>query len=266
MNLAAAKKARLGQLCLKAALAYRARGLSVIPVGRDKRPLIRWAEYQQRQPTEAEIREWWQRWPGANVAIVTGQVSGVMVLDVDGPEGWQALQDRHLPPTPCVLTGKGAHYYFQHPGFEARNFARKLPGLDFRGDGGYVLAPPSIHPSGRRYVWADCLSLNDVPLASCPNWLLELIQPISAEKGQRRTIEEWRKLVTEGVAEGARNNSIAALAGHLLRRDVDPYVVLELLLAWNRQKCQPPLPDEEVATTVNSIARAEARRRGISSE
>jgi hypothetical protein len=164
------------------------------------------------------------------------------------------------------MTGKGAHYYFQHPGFEARNFVKKLPGLDFRGDGGYVLAPPSIHPSGRRYRWADCLSLKDVPLAPCPDWLLELIGPEMTQDGAPRPVEDWRRLVTEGVTEGARNNTIAALAGHLLRRNVDPYVVLELLLVWNRQKCRPPLDDTEVSITVNSIARAEARRRGISSE
>lgn len=254
------------QLCLKAALAYRARGFSVIPVGKNKKPLVEWAEYQDRLPTGAEIREWWRRWPGANVAIVTGRVSGVVVLDVDGPEAREALQGRPLPPTPCVLTGKGTHYYFQHPGFQARNFVKKLPGLDFRGDGGYVLAPPSLHPSGRRYRWAEYLSLKDVALAPCPEWLLELIGPAAGQDGAARPVEDWRRLVSEGVAEGARNNSIAALAGHLLRRGVDPYVVLDLLLAWNKQKCRPPLPDEEVVTTVNSVARAEARRRGISSE
>jgi hypothetical protein len=92
---------------------------------------------------------------------------------------------------------------------------------------------------------------------------LELIGPAAGQDGAARLVEDWRRLVTEGVAEGARNTSIASLAGHLLRRYVDPYVVLELLLAWNRVKCRPPLPDEEVAATVNSVARLEAKRRGV---
>lgn len=252
--------------CLKAALAYRARGFSVIPVGRNKKPPDRVGGI----PTAAAERG---RNPGvvvtvagANVAIVTGRVSGIVVLDADGQEGREALRGKPLPPTPCVLTGKGVHYYFQHPGFEARNFTKRLPGLDFRGDGGYVLTPPSLHPSGQRYRWAEYLNLKDVPLTPCPDWLLELIGPEMAQDGAARPVEEWRRLVAEGVAEGARNNSIAALAGHLLRRGVDPFVTLGLLLTWNRVKCRPPLPDEEVATTVNSVARAEARRRGISSE
>jgi hypothetical protein len=65
----------------------------------------------------------------------------------------------------------------------------------------------------------------------------------------------------EGVGQGARNNSIASLAGHLLRREVDPFVVLHLLLAWNATSCRPPLPEAEVARTVNSIAGRELRRR-----
>lgn len=80
-----------------------------------------------------------------------------------------------------------------------------------------------------------------------------------------RTVDDWRRLVAEGVEEGVRNNTIAALAGHLLKRDIDPFMCLDLLLAWNRAKCCPPLPDEEVVATVNSIARLEARRRGVGS-
>jgi hypothetical protein len=243
------------------ALKYKALGFSVLPVQRvDKKPLIPWQEFQKRLPTEEEVARWWQRWPAANLAIVTGKVSGVVVLDVDGPEGEASLRGRQVPPTPTVLTGKGRHLYFRWPGFEARNFARKLPGLDFRGDGGYVVAPPSVHASGRRYRWADYLGIEDVPLAPCPAWLLELLQPVKRQ-GLARSVDDWRRLVSEGVTEGQRNDSIAALAGHLLRKYVDPLITLELCLAWNRVKCRPPLPDDEVAVTVDSVARLELKRR-----
>ena len=97
------------------------------------------------------IRQWWERWPRANVAIRTGAVSGLVVLDVDGPEGFaslKALEARHgaLPRTYTVSTPRGGlHFYFAHPGGTIPNSAGKIaPGIDLRGDGGYVVAPPSV--------------------------------------------------------------------------------------------------------------------------
>jgi hypothetical protein len=89
-----------------------------------------------------------------------------------------------------------------------------------------------------------------------------LVEPAAPSPVHRpRPPEEWRALTTDGVSQGARNSSIAALAGHLLRREVDPFVVLHLLIAWNATSCRPPLPEAEVARTVNSIAGRELRRR-----
>lgn len=252
--------------CFTAALQYRTHGLSVIPVApRGKRPLIDWKEYQRRLPAEHEIREWWKKHPEANVAIVCGQVSGILVLDVDGPEAQEALRGRELPATPTAATGRGRHYYFACPAYPVPSHAALggIKGIDIRGDGGCAVAPPSVHASGRRYHWIDGLGLFEAPLAPCPDWLLELIGPQPENRAPGRSPEEWRRLVSEGVEEGARNNAVASLAGHLLRRGVDPYVVLELALIWNRAKCRPPLDDEEVVATVNSIARREARRRGL---
>lgn len=242
---------------------YLALGWSVIPLGRDKRPLIRWEAYQHRTPTPEELADWRRRYRGANIGIVTGAVSGLVVLDEDGPDAQESLRGRVLPPTPTARTGKGYHRYFRHPGRPVPNAVRILPGLDVRGDGGYVMAPPSVHPSGRRYEWVDGLSPWDVPPAPLPEWLLALL----ADRAPRADTKhghppEWRRLVAFGVEEGARNNTIARLAGHLLRRRVDPYVVLELCLAWNQARCRPPLDDAEVVKTVDSIAGRELRRRG----
>lgn len=123
------------------------------------------------------IARWWQRWPNANVAVRTGATSGLVVLDVDPAHGGLAtlaeLQRLHgaLPPSPAVRTGSGGrHYWFAHPGIPVRNSAGRLgPGLDIRADGGYVIAPPSIHAAGNRYLWAS-----EVAVAPAPGWLLTL--------------------------------------------------------------------------------------------
>ena len=112
---------------------------------------------------EEQIRTWWTRWPTANVGIATGAVSGVVVLDVDpqhgGDDSMVGMREEHgdLPPTRAVRTGGGGtHFFFAHPGVEVRNSQGRLgSGLDVRGDGGYVVAPPSNHMSGCAYEWGD---------------------------------------------------------------------------------------------------------------
>lgn len=214
------------------------------------------------------ITRWWRRWPWANVGVATGAASGVFVLDVDGTAGRESLaelEEKHgkLPDTIEQITGSGGrHILFKYPGQPIANKVCLAPGLDVRGDGGYIVAPPSLHVSGRRYEWEVSSRPGAVPLAEAPGWLLELLQPVGGQ-GMSRTTEGWRHLVAEGVEEGKRNTTIASLAGHLLRHYIDPYVTLDLLLAWNRQRCRPPLPDEEVVTTINSVAKLEAMRRGV---
>jgi Bifunctional DNA primase/polymerase, N-terminal/Primase C terminal 1 (PriCT-1) len=131
------------------------------------------------------------------------------------------------------------------------NRAGLAPGIDLRGDGGYVVAPPSRHPNGQRYAWVSNCSPAETTLAPLPRWLLK-----PAKTYQRdHTLDHWRGLVRDGVCEGQRNSTIASLSGHLLWHRVDPEVVLQLLLAWNRCCCRPPLNDAEVSQVVQSIAR-----------
>ena len=127
------------------------------------------------------------------------------------------------------------------------------PGMDMRGDGGMVVAPPSVHSSGRRYAWVEGRSPDEVPLAPLPRWLHALARPSGRRAG--RSLGEWRSLAREGASEGQRNNTAASLAGHLLWHGVDPQVVLELMLAWNRARCRPPLPEDEIVRVVESITR-----------
>ena len=247
-----------------AALAYLARGWSVIPVEpRGKRPLVPWTEYQLRPATVEELEAWFKRWPKANIGIVTGAVSGVVVLDVDERHGGTVSLSQlntEFGPAPMTVEaatgGGGRHVYFGHPGGRVGNRVGLRPGIDLRGDGGCVVAPPSVHPSGRPYAWLPGRSPNEIEIAPLPSWLLPRSDRVEGRMG--RSLTYWRKLVREGVVEGERNSTLASLTGHLLWRGVDPGVAVELLLAWNRMRCRPPLPDEEVAGVVESVARLHA--------
>jgi hypothetical protein len=164
----------------RAALSYAERGWSVIPAEpRGKRPVVAWQEFQRRIATADEIADWFGRWPDANVAVVTGALSGVVVLDIDPRHGGTAslsrLEIAHgpLPQTLEALTGGGGrHLYFRHPGGLVRNRVGLAPGVDVRGDGGCVVAPPSVHPSGKRYAWVASHGPEDSPPARAPDWLL----------------------------------------------------------------------------------------------
>ncbi|MDJ0949079.1 MAG: bifunctional DNA primase/polymerase [Alphaproteobacteria bacterium] len=250
------------------ALAYWRRGWSVVPlVPHAKRPLLPWTAYQQRRAGEDEVRGWYERWPDANVGIVTGAISGLLVLDIDAAHGGEdslaELEAMHglLPDTPVARTGGGGrHFYFSHPGGTVRNKVGLAAGVDLRGDGGLVVAPPSIHPSGRHYAWQEGRDPDAVPPAAMPSWLGRLAGLGRARAGH--PMAYWRSLVREGVEEGQRNTTIASFAGHLLWHQVDPDVVLELLLCWNAVRCRPPLSEDEVVRTVESIARLHRREHG----
>lgn len=247
---------------LEAALGYLRRGWSVVAAGeRTKRPIVRWQAFQHRMPTVEEVTAWFERWPMGNIAAVTGAISGIIVVDVDpkngGDQSLADLEARHgpLPKTVESLTGGGGrHLYFVHPGHEVRNRAGLAPGIDLRGDGGCIIVPPSVHPSGKRYRWRSGHAPGQIALATLPIWLE---QPRFSGDGRRgHPAAYWRALVQEGVIEGQRNSTVASFAGHLLWHGVDPDVVMELLLSWNRVRCRPPMEDDEVIRTVRSIERA----------
>jgi hypothetical protein len=138
------------------ALQYLRMGFSVIPLRpKSKEPLIPWQEYQKRKPTEAEIRAWFTSHPRANIGLVTGAISNIAVIDLDGTDGLKSGQSLEVVSPATVITGKGKQLYYRHSGGNICNAVRKYPGVDVRGDGGYVVAPPSIHPNGKRYRWMN---------------------------------------------------------------------------------------------------------------
>lgn len=205
---------------LSEVMRYEARGFSVIPLRpRDKKPLQSWEEYQRRRPTDDELLLWFDQNPTANIGIVTGSVSRVIVLDIDGQDGEDQInQQGGLPQTWVAGTGKGRHVYFNHPGWEVRNFARKLPGLDLRGDGGYVVAPPSIHPSGATYRWQN----DQGQIAAAPDWLIKMIKPV--EKPAQQPVQSGHNpayvsaiiqgelAILAAAKEGTRNDTLNIVA------------------------------------------------------
>ncbi len=212
------------------------------------------------------IGGWWRAVPEANIGVVT---DGLVVLDIDphksGAESLAHIEAEHgeLPHTWRSITGGGGeHIFFRAPaGSNVRSKVENIaPGIDIRANGGYVVAPPSLHRTGRRYAWNVDYHPDETPLADAPLWLVELASPSNMAAAPAKGNDLWRRIV-DGVAEGARNDSIARLSGHLLRRYVDPHVTLELMLALNAARFQPPLGVEEVRKTVASIAAKELVRR-----
>lgn len=234
---------------------YLQHGWSMIPIqSRGKRPVGQWAHAQDVRADPRAVDAWVEE--GMNLAVVTGQLSGVVVVDCDSDAGVLEAQRRGIPITPTATTGKGRHYYFAWTG-ATRNAVRLADDVDVRGDGGYVLIPPSVHPNGESYRWVDGLSLEDVPMAPCPDW----VRAGQRDDGVRREDGAWGRAFGEPVGNGRRNHTCAELAGYLLRRWVEEDAVTELLLMWNQARCNPPMTKREVVSVVRSIAAREERRR-----
>jgi hypothetical protein len=207
------------------------------------------------------ITHWW-RWE-RNIGIATGAVSGIDVIDVDprhnGHRTLAELEARYgaLPLTRRARSGGGGpHIYLRHTAGLRSNSGRLGSGIDVKSDGGYVIAPPSLHASGVRYEWTSV-----GPIAPAPTWLAERF----AERRGGSAVappERWRELYLAGAAEGQRNDAIARMTGYLLRRGLDPVMVFEIIKEWNRSRFQPPLDEDEVTRTVASICGTVMKRMG----
>lgn len=217
-------------------------GFNVIPViAKSKTPAIKWKDHQDRKPTDEEIASWEKS--DFNVAVVTGKSSNVAVFDVDGPDAQARMDSLNLPRTPTVKTGKGRHYYFRLDDAVVPNKV-DIEGikLDVRGEGGYVVAPGSVHENGSVYEWE--VSPADTPLATIPAQLLALLAPKSKALVVRSTrltperrleparfddflnseLEKAVKRQSE-VTEGGRNNwlfkNAVRLANHVAAAGAD---------------------------------------------
>ncbi len=126
---------------------------------------------------KAEVVDWYRRWPHAGVSVICGRISGLVVLDADPRNGnGFALIEHRLPPTPVAETGGGGcHLYFSACGLVIPKVPALLPGVGLQGEASFVVAPPSLHPSGRPYRWRPGLALGEVPLGPLPLMIRQLV-------------------------------------------------------------------------------------------
>ena len=190
--------------------------------------------------------------------MATGPESGVFVLDVDGEQGLAALANLQLqgfvlPKTLMTRTWRGTHFFFQWPssGTVIRNSVGKLAaGLDVRGTAGYVIVPPSVHPSGAAYEFVD----ENAPIAGAPERLLGMLEQISAAPDSRTaTAQESPEI----ISEGQRNSTLMSLAGSMRRKGMTPAAIEAGLLAENVERCVPRLDEREVKAIARSASRYE---------
>lgn len=248
-----------------AALQLAQKGLAVFPCQpRGKEPACDTGLHAATTDV-GRINRWWRAVPDLNIGVATGIVSGIFVLDVDGDEGEASLrqlerQHGTLPQTGEAITGKGRHCYFRIREHRSiRNSVSQIgAGLDIRGDGGYVIAPPSVHPSGRAYTWS--VDAAD-EFADAPDWLHTLIGTANGNGKAGKPLEHWHAVLTQPIRNGERNGTLASIAGKLLHMGVnDAFLLYDLIMCVNIARCGEPLSVSEVETIVTSMVRTHLKR------
>jgi len=257
-----------------AALAYCGAGWSVIPARvTGKRALVQWKPWQAAAPDPEQLRIWWRRWPRANVAVITGRVSGVVVVDIDTGHGGlgtlTAMEGDHhlLDRSATVETPSGGrHYWLRHPGGRLSNSNKGIrdrygPGVDIRGDGGLVLAPPSVRLAGA-YRW---LVGGPSTIPPMPAWLVDLLRtrpperrrveaPAEPTAGRLAALERQVRTAAEG-----NRNEMLYWAGHRLREMVEAGAPTDWAKVLEQAAVDAGLPRDEAADTIASaLGRADS--------
>ena len=266
------------------ALAYARAGLKIFPCCPGlKIPLSGTHGVHDASSDEALVRAWWGREPNANIAVACGAGSGVWVIDVDvdeerGVNGYESLTG-DLPATWIVETPRGGrHYYFtatQNPPRSKNSFR---PGIDIRGDGYYVLAPPSIHPNGGVYEWANGYGPNDVELAEFPEeYKPAAPKPVPAPwRAPVSRVSAGQELIDRAVAyletmepavqgQGGHNALLRAASAMTVGFDLDDATALSLLWTHYNPRCSPPW-DQTSASDRKDFERKVAEARKTSKE
>lgn len=271
------------------------RGYSVIPVRKsNKKAYPAWTEYQSRLPTHEELKKWWYDWPDANVALITGKLSGVNVIDIDTKEGQKAVEefipDNFISPTSKTPKG-GRHYFFKYK-HGLRNKSKVLDGVDIRTDGGYAIVPPSINSNGKTYEWFKGLKINEVELPEMPEFLFDVLKQacdadsrfsnnavnkkginvVSSSKFAHSDKTNGNKLqqttTNDNISfeEGERDESLFHAANCLIKggmNEANARNCLHILAA----NCSPPFDKAEANLKIKSaILRAKKRDIGLTQE
>lgn len=235
------------------ALHYAKKGLAVFPLQpRDKIPATQ-NGFKDATTDSDKVYNWWEQNPDYNIGIATGQVSGGLVvidLDIDeekGKNGYEVLKEwqrehGELPETWQSITGRGGYHLFYKSSEKEGNRGGLYDGVDIRGDGGYIVAPPSLHPNGNRYEWEQ--SLDEYPLAEVNDLVRAFLHPVKEQQSQAI------KPISDTIPEGTRVDTLVKLVCSQVAKGLSDEAIRAAVKAENEIKCVPPLTDEELEKTV----------------
>lgn len=240
---------------LQAALLYATKyGWAVFPVSaRNKKPLTPHG-CKDAKKTPGPIKNWWRKWPDAGIGIATGSISNLIVIDEDldedkGLDGYHSVTEWEtingaLPETVRAITGRGgAHVYYKYSGKDIGNRAGILDGVDVRGEGGYVIAPPSTHPNGTQYQW-EC-DPEETELVEVDDTVKKLLAVKKSTIGEKFQLPQI-------IEAGQRNDTLYKLACSLQSQGLSDDAILTAVSAENTERCEEPLSKDEVKQIVGS--------------
>lgn len=246
----------MAETLAEAAERYASMGWAVFPLRpRGKEPRTRNGVKDACADVE-QVRAWWARNPDDNIGIAMGEPSGGIVAidaDVDPAAGKDGLgtvaewerEHGELPETARSLTGRdGCHMLYRMEG--VRNSVNAEAAVDVRGTGGYIVAPPSVHPNGRRYEW-EC-DPSEFPVADADGNVRAFVASVQPARSQR----SGRVSAREAPKEGGRNDALYRMACSLQAQEWDDGAIEHAIRTYNADRCEPPLPEDEVDRLLES--------------
>jgi hypothetical protein len=261
---------------LKTALKYKNNlSMSVIPVRPDnKKPYVKWLKYQKESAGKDEIAGWFAKYPDAMVGIVTGKISGIMVIDCDSEKAYQDIRQSLPDPleTWVARSPRGYHIYFKYPEKGVSNSASIIDNVDVRGEGGYIIASPSIRSDGNSYAWVtspDQCELANIPEEFC------ILYNIYNSFYKGGVVSESPQTTTKTTndhkdhtffSEGRRDNDLFHLANCLLKGGCEIDFTTKALEIIG-QHLNPPFPKIEIELKIKSaLNRSERVTKNITGE
>lgn len=244
----------MGDTIKEWALKYASLGLAVFPLKPKTKEPATENGCKAATTNIQQIESWWNKCPFYNIGIAAGSVSGGLVvidLDVDedkGINGYDSLKDWQrnngkLPETWVSITGRGGYHFLYKDGATNRNRVGLYEGIDIRGEGGYIVAPPSIHPNGRRYEWEQ--GPGDCEIAQADGMVMNFLVGSVPENCEKQPFQE-----PEIIPKGERTSTMIKLIGSLKAKGLDDEAIRAAVQAENEKKCVPPLTEKELEKTV----------------
>jgi len=242
-------------------LQYLDRGFNIVQIPhKQKGPVMGWEHFQYDRVTEEVAKKWWTLDPKANIGLVTGEISGTVVVDIDSKEGYEnvikVIGADNIKNTLIAKTGGGGyHLFYKHPndGKKIANSVGIFHGVDIRADGGIIVLPPSIHHTGNVYMW-----LNNNEIQPLPKDLEDIL---SKPRGKGLTKEDWET----SIGKGSRNQEMTRRVGKLFQLGMKLDEIIVITESWNEMHCNPPLPAKEIKAMIDSIYKRETIKENVDS-